>query len=182
MPRNAKPRKRHTPRPIELDPMSLAHSRASLLQPQQRAALIEPIRAAFERLRTGRGDWAAWCNVADALNVSERLAEANIANDHMPALRTAQAVLAALHARHAERQSWVMRGPEIATLQHALEIHEVQLEVCTQGEMHDAIRTVLRCVAAALKGNVGPKTTVCIGALGMGGAPSLPATAAESCA
>jgi len=165
MPRSHKPRKRYIPKRVELDTIGLAHAQASLLLPSQRHDLVAPMRSAFGRLRAGHGTNADWCNLADAMNVAERLAEINIASDRLPEFRAAQAVLAELHARHQQRGSYTMRGPEIATLETAVELHEVQLEVCTQGEAAHAITTVQRCVAEALAGNASPKAIICVGGL-----------------
>jgi hypothetical protein len=166
MPRSHKPRKRYIPKRVEIDTIGLAHARASLLQPAQRRDLVLPMQSAFERLRAGQGTAPDWCNLADAMNVAERLAEINIASDRMPEFNSAQAVLAELHQRAQQRGSYTMRGPEIATLAAAVELHEVQLEVCTQGEAAQAITTVKRCIAAALAGNASPTALICVGGLG----------------
>jgi hypothetical protein len=160
MPRSHKPRKRYIPKRVELDTIGLAHAQASLLQPAQRRDLVLPMQSAFDRMRAGQGTAADWCNVA------ERLAEINIASDRMCEFQAAQAVLAELHQRAQQRGSYTMRGPEIATLATAVELHEVQLEVCTQGEAAHAITTVRRCVSEALAGNASPKARICVGGLG----------------
>jgi hypothetical protein len=166
MPRSHKPRKRYVPKRVELDTVSLAHGQASLLQPAQRRDLVAPMLSAFDRMRAGQGTSQDWCNLADAMNVAERLAEINIASDRMPEFQAAQAVLAWLHERAQARGTYTMRGPEIATLATAVELHEVQLEVCTQGEAAQAITTVQRCVSQALAGNASPAALLCHGGLG----------------
>jgi hypothetical protein len=166
MPRSHKPRKRYVPKRVAIDTIGLAHAQASLLQPAQRRDLTVPMQHAFERLRAGQGTGADWCNLADAMNVAERLAEINIASDRMPEFNAAQAVLAELHQRAQQRGSYTMRGPEIATLATAVELHDVQLEVCTQGEAAHAITTVKRCIFEALAGNASPKARICVGGLG----------------
>lgn len=174
MPRSHKPRKRYVPKRVEFDTIGLAHAQASLLQPAQRRDLVAPMLSAFDRMRAGQGTSQDWCNLADAMNVAERLAEINLANDRMPEFMAAQAVLAELHERAQARGTYTMRGPEIATLATAVELHEVQLEVCTQGEAAHAITTVKRCVAAALAGNASPKARICVGGLGQDHPPTTP--------
>lgn len=167
MPRSSKPRKRYIPKRVDADPFDLASARAALVPPHVRAQFERPMQASFDLLRRGAGNWSAWCNLADSMNVAERLADLGIASDRKADILQAQAALAALHDRHANSQSWTLRGAEIAALQLATEIHEIQLEFATQGELYEAIATVQRCVQQALAGNVSPRATVCVaGALG----------------
>lgn len=166
MGRSHKPRKRYVPKRVDLDPMGLATALASLLQPEQRADLVLPMNAAFLRLRLGQGTHACWANLADAMNVAERLAGLGIANDHAAELQAAHAALASLHARNAEGGTWVMRGTEIAALEVALELHQIQLDHCTQGELAQAITTVQRVMSQALAGNASPRAHICMGGLG----------------
>ena len=166
MGRSHKPRKRYIPKRVDLDPMGLAHSMASLLSLPQRRQFSEPMRSAFARLRAGQGDAGCWCNMADALNVAERLAALAIANDHADELKAGQQALADLYQRHTTRGGWVMRGTEIAALEQAMDVHGAQLQLCTQGEMAEAITTVQRTMAQALAGNASPGALVCVGMLG----------------
>lgn len=169
MGRSHKPRKRYIPKRVDLDPMGLAHALACLLTLPQRRELTEPMRRSFARLRAGQGDAGCWCNLADALNVAERLAALAIANDHADELQAGQQALADLHLRHTTRGGWVMRGTEIAALEQAMDVHSAQLQVCTQGELAEAISTVQRTMAQALAGNASPSALVCVGLLGKPG-------------
>lgn len=167
MPRSHKPRKRYIPKRVELDTMGAAHARASLVPHAERMALVLPVRAALDRLRRGAGDWGAWCSLADALNVAKRLAQLGIASDRAGEFDTAQHALGTLHERVQDTRSWTLRGEEIKALADGVELHEVQLEVCTQGELAEAITTVRRCMAQALAGNAPKAARVCVaGALG----------------
>ena len=165
MSRNRKPRKRYTPRRVDIDPVQTAIALASTLQPFQRAMLRNPLRAALKALRTGTRDHTAWNTMADAMNVAERLAERGIVSDRMAEIEAAQAALYAVHTRHAVSGSWTLRGPELQALRVGRFFHMVQLAYCTQGELRDAILTVQRNVAQALAGNASPRAKVCVGML-----------------
>lgn len=175
MPRSHRPRKRYVPKRIDHDPVELAISGAALLHASQRASLIDPLRGAFEALRTGRGTQDAWRAMADALNVAEQLAMQGIASDHAELILRAQAALAALHARRQAGGSWTLRAPELDALRDAAEIHEIQLEHATQAETGRAITAARRRVQQALVGNAPRDAIVCIGALG-----TAPATGASA--
>lgn len=166
MPRSHKPRRRYVPKRIELDPIDLAISGAALLQPEQRAQLIEPTRRAFADLRSGRGSEQAWRDMADACNVAEALAEQGIANDHAEKFEGAQVALADLHARVRATGRWTLRAAEIVALQDAMEIHEIQLEHASQREIGRAIATVRQRIGQALAGNALRDAIVCAGGLG----------------
>lgn len=168
MPRSHKPRKRYVPKRVEWDPVNATHARASLVPPAEQQALVRPMLAAMDRMRRG-GDWGAWCSLADALNVAERLAHLSIASDRLPEFEAGQDALGAVHQRHEATNSWTLRGDEIRALDTALELHAVQLSLCTQGELAEAITTVKRCVEQALAGNAPRSARVCVaGGLGQG--------------
>ena len=56
----------------------------------------------------------------------------------------------------------LLGASEIRALADGVELHEVQLEVCTQGEMSDAIFSVQRHVAQALAGNAPRSARICV--------------------
>lgn len=165
MPRNRQPRKIYRARAARVDAIQHAIDRVATLSDEQRAALGGPMQRAFEAFRAGQGNANAWADLADAMNVGEALAELSIAANLNTYFSQAQAALAAVHARHAGTGSWTLRGPEITALDDAVWAATVQLQHCSQGEMHDAITTVKRRMAAALAGSAAPGTTVCVGLL-----------------
>jgi len=117
----------------------------------------------MRNLQQGTNPAAAWSTLADSFNVAEVLCEMNIANDHAKTIDAAQEVLAELHRRHAEKNTWTMRAAEMQALEQAVVIHGIQLRFASQGEVANAIATVKRRLAAALAGNASPKTRMCIG-------------------
>lgn len=147
---------------MQCDPVNATIARASLVPHSERNELTQAMHRALNALRNGTGHAGHWCNMADAMNVAERLAEAGIANDHAAEFTAAQQALAAVHTRQSNGGSYTLTGPEIHALHTAAELHEVQLELCTQGELFEAIATVQRRVAQALAGNSSPTAIVCV--------------------
>lgn len=166
MPRSHKPRKAYRPGRVDTDPAGLAMARAALLPAEPRRTLYAPVQRALDGLRTAKGGWAAWCGLADAMNVAEQLALRGIASNLLGEIEAAQAALQALHARHTESGSWTLRAAELKALDDGVFVHRVQLEHCTQGELHDAIQAVQRRVAQALAGNAPRDARMCVGELG----------------
>jgi hypothetical protein len=118
-------------------------------------------------LRAATGGWAAWCSMADVVNVAEQLAHRGIASDRLADFDAAQQALQALHARVNASQRWALYAAELSALDMAVVLHAIQLMHCSQGELRDAIAAVQRISAAALAGNASPRHTVCLGALGL---------------
>ncbi|MCX7279655.1 MAG: hypothetical protein NTZ15_20475, partial [Burkholderiales bacterium] len=145
----------------------LATSRAALLLPQQKASLTRPVTAALHNLRCCTEPWPAWCNLADALNVAEQLALRNIASDRLPEIQAGQKIMHDIYHRQDERGTWAMRAHELDTLDFALQLHTIQLGLCTQGELKDSIQAVQRRVQQALAGNAPKNARVCVGQIGI---------------
>jgi hypothetical protein len=160
-----KPRKRHTPRRVDADAVEVAIALATKLRPEQRASFRQPLRAALEGLRTGRGGWPAWNNMADGMNVAEQLALRGIASDRLPEILAAQEALHHIHRRQLERGTWTLRAAELTALRIGRFFHFVQIKHCSQGEMKHSIQAVLRRVSQALAGNAGRDAIVCVGLL-----------------
>lgn len=165
MGRTAKPRKAYRPRPVDADPTQLAIARAALVPPAERTKLLTPLATALDGMRQARG-WEAWCSMADALNVAEQLALLGICSDRMPEIQAGQAALQGVYARRADGGTWTLRAEEIKALDEAAFFYRVQLRLCTQGELHDAIQAVRRRVPQALAGNAPRNARVCVGQLG----------------
>lgn len=166
MPTSHKPRKRYAPQPVRLDAHLHAIDRVATLLDTQRQDLSTPMQEAFDLFRTGRGTAAAWCTLADALNVGEVLTELQIGTNLRGHFAMAQGALAAVHARKTAGGTWTLRGLEIAMLDDAVWAAKVQLDHCSQGELTDAVNTVKRRARGALTGGLSADTTVCVGLLG----------------
>lgn len=155
MPRPAAPRKRYRPHPVRPDAVHLAADLVSVLSPQQQADLVRLMQQALDTLRRGAGGWAAWCGLADALNVAEALCARNIASNLIDKVVLGQCALRDLHQRVTAGRGWTLRGPEIAALDEACWVHEVQLRHASQGEVGAAIQRVQRVVRGANNGGAG---------------------------
>ncbi len=156
----SRPRKRYVPKRVANDPVLVAITRAIALTPERRAQLFDPIRAAFEAARRGQLTKAGWRDLADAVNVGEQLARRGIASDRVGDFLAAMKVLADLIERAEERGTWTMYPAEISALELVVEIHRIQLEHCSQGELMESIAAVRRWVTEAKRGNYTPGARV----------------------
>jgi hypothetical protein len=166
MGRTRKPRKAYRPSAVDALAHDTAMARASLLRPEQRLELLAPVRRALANMRMGIDPDAAWCGLADAMNVAEQLASIGIASDRVPEFMAAQAALQAVHTRRATLGRLVCTGTELKALDEAVMLHGVQLQVASQGEVAAAIQAVKNRVSQALAGNAPRDALVCVGELG----------------
>jgi hypothetical protein len=149
-------KKPRVPRPL-YNPIALATAGARKFTPDQLAKLMAPNTAALEALRTGAFDDNHWRDLADAFHIAEALARppVNIANDHADKFEEAQTVLYALSEQFRDRKTWTARAPQLAAVQDALEIFEIQLQNVAQGEFERAVERIKRRMIEALRGNGG---------------------------
>jgi hypothetical protein len=155
MPGTRKPRKRYRPadRRMDHDPISLAASQAALLSIPEQTATLAKARSGFDALRAGNGSVSAWQSVADGLNLAEMLVKLRIGSNLGPDIRAGQLAMAALMHQVKAGGGWTMRGPQLATIDNALDLYRVQLSLCSRGELREAHAMVRSRIRAALAGH-----------------------------
>ena len=83
-----------------------------------------------------------------ALNMTEALALMRIGEDWKVEIRAAQDALFAVGSRGAETGKFILRGPELKSLNLGMEIHDAQLEVCTVAELERAMDLVHKTIVS----------------------------------
>ena len=83
-----------------------------------------------------------------ALNMAEALARMKIGDDWKVEIRAAQDALFAVGSRGAETGKFILRGPELKSLNLGMEIHDAQLEVCTVAELERAMDLVHKTIVS----------------------------------
>ena len=83
-----------------------------------------------------------------ALNMTEALAMLRIGEDWKVEIRAAQDALFALGSRGVETGRFILRGPELTSLNLAMQIHDAQLEHCTVSELERAMDLVRKTIVA----------------------------------
>jgi len=77
-----------------------------------------------------------------AMNMAEALIRMQIGDDWRSEVRAAQDALFAVGSRGVETGKFILRGPELTSLNLGMEIHDAQLEACTVAELERAIDIV----------------------------------------
>ncbi len=165
MARNKRPRKPYRPRMVDVDVVHNTIARACAMPAPRQDTLYLPAFAALANFADGNGNRAAWCDMADCMNVAEALCELRVLTAHVDMFQAAQAALHSIFQRGGS-PAWTITDAEAAAVRDALWFYRAQLIYCTQGEMANAIELVKRRKHQALQGNASPDAIVCVGALG----------------
>ena len=169
---NRRPRKAHRPRPAHLNALAMALVRAGKLLPAEHAGQVDIIRRALLEFSAGRDCWPHWRSLADAANVAETLSAMGIGRGQQAAdvLDSAQAALAAVHRRHAERGSWTLYAAELDALHWLIALHAKQLAECSRGEFERALDSTHERLTQALAGNAPRDAVIVVGQIAAGAA------------
>lgn len=116
-------------------PLDEARFRASTMDAAERVKLTGKIRESWDRARAGQCTPADWGRIASAINIGFALARLGIASDRVSDFDAAADALTSWARRLRDTGSWTLRGGEVRALDLALEIHEVQLQFASRGEL-----------------------------------------------
>ena len=97
---------------------------------------------ALKSVRCGEGTREDVDTLIAAFNITEALAMMRIGDDWKDEIRAAQDALFAVGSRGAETGKFILRGPELTSLNLGMSIHDAQLEACTVAELEKAIDIV----------------------------------------
>ncbi|MBK5061808.1 hypothetical protein [Paraburkholderia domus] len=129
--------------------MEWAMAGAHLLPAERRAELFGPVAQAFEALREGAATMEQWYTIDNGLRLSEALIGLNIGNNLAPQIGDGRTALEAVGARLRVTGLSTCRAAELPLVREATELYEIQLGLCTQGEISKAVRAVQRKINGA---------------------------------
>lgn len=120
-----------------------------LLPAVRRGELFDPVAQAFDTLREGAASMEQWYAIDNGLRLSEALIELNIGNNLAEAIRVGRDALDEVGGRLRATGSSTCRAAELATIREATELYQIQLGLCTQGEISKAVRAAQRKINGA---------------------------------
>ena len=153
MSRNAR---RRAERPVYLNTMQIAKSRAQRLSHEDIAAQGALVEAALREFLQGIDCARHWCSLADTANMSETLAGMGLGSGpHADAMiENGQQALAAVHQRQATRGTWTLYPAEIEALHWLVALYcRTQLPAISYGELDTALERTLNRIVQARAGN-----------------------------
>lgn len=155
MSKSKKPRKQYRPKPVTqhggLVAIAMCHARgenASTLKADQVTDLGVAYWLSFENLRTGSANEESWSCVACALNVGMVLTEKGIGAEYEQDLVKALDGLFRAQIRSKKSGNWRLDGEALRDVEHALQIHDQQMEIAKRWEVTAAMNTIYARLAA----------------------------------
>ena len=136
-------RSKYRPKGVIRDPMSHAISGMKKVGDlSSGTTLMIMNHDALENVRKGLAQRKDIDVLIAAVNMAEALIRMRIGDDWKDEIRAAQDALFAVGSRGAETGKFILRGPELTSLNLGMEIHDAQLEACTVAELEKAIDIV----------------------------------------
>ena len=99
-------------------------------------------REALDAMRSGKATETHMNNLALAANVSMVLCERGVGPECLPDVLSAQDALVRIQARAMRTGRIAADGPGLQALLALLDVHEAQIEACTQAEMLSALQEI----------------------------------------
>lgn len=134
---------KYKPKGVRLDVMSWVKSGMMLTSKVGGGSIITQTRIknhiSIEALRKGEAGFDDIDTLINAFNVTEALAIMKIGDDYRAEIRAGQDALFTLGVRAKEKGRFVATGPELMSINLAMEIHDAQLDICTVAEMEKAL-------------------------------------------
>lgn len=134
---------KYKPKGVRLDVMSWVKSGMMLTSKVGGGSIITQTRIknhiSIEALRKGEAGFDDIDTLINAFNVTEALAIMKIGDDYRAEIKAGQDALFTLGVRAKEKGRFIATGPELMSINLAMEIHDAQLDICTVAEMEKAL-------------------------------------------
>lgn len=109
---------------------------------------------AFVKLREGAANREDWNLICQALNVGEALCEFNICNNLIDYFHRGHEALHQIALRMLSGKSSTCYAQELFAISEALEMHKIQLKLCTQAEFSRSIARVTNLLKGGAQDDV----------------------------
>jgi hypothetical protein len=116
----------------------------------RQSAIALHYRAAFDAMRSGRGDEDQWSMVVLGLNKALILSEMGYGPEWEARINAALEGAFRAKLRGDKTGKWGFDGPALSAIAEALEVHEAQLEAATQAEILEARDKLKRRIEAGI--------------------------------
>jgi len=140
---------KYKPREVRVDNLAWITSGMLPVSAAKEAMINLGIRnhGAMESLVKGQGTRGDAVTLRSACITARALAMLDLGKEYKPDLDKAQVTIAEMIARGDSTGRYLFKGPEIATVNLGMEIHEAQLEICTIAKLEEAVKLALNVVS-----------------------------------
>lgn len=146
--------KKYKPREIKANALDWAIAGVFTFPVETQRDIMKQPMASFELLRQGRASRDDWNQICQALNVGEALCELHIGDNLLDAFHQGHEALHQIALRMLGGKSSTCYAHELAAVTEALDMHKIQLQLCTQAEFSRAIKRVTNLINGGAQDDV----------------------------
>lgn len=134
-------RSKYRPRPVLVNPVAYAIESVRPVAAQEQFLIDLKIKnhGAMAALAQGRATRDNMVTLSDMLDISAALSELGFGNSYHDVLSNGGSALREVIARAESVGKYILRGPELASINLLMELHDAQMEVITVRELERAI-------------------------------------------
>lgn len=129
---------------LKINPMAYLLTGMSRLSSKTVTTLKTINHGSMVALTNGTADKSDWDNITTVLNMGVVLSENVFHRAHLQDFKDAQVAHVSCGRRLEKHGKFGYTGPELEIVNHAMNIHDAQLDVSTVGEVEDAHREVYK--------------------------------------
>lgn len=142
MSRSKKPRKAYRPKPV-INSLDWGINGSAKFDKDSIAEILRIVEESFLVMKQGKATAEEWNMIAQALNISEALAQLNIGSNLTPHIRAGQWAMNEVGKRMIAGRNSVLRAQELHDIDEALIRYHAQLTLCSVGEYRRAVKGVI---------------------------------------
>jgi hypothetical protein len=146
--------KKYRPKAVSENPILDALYGASVLDAERKQEIMTHIYLALDLLRQGKAERHHWNTICQGANIGEALTELHIGDNLRPDFDRGHAALHQVALRMLQGASSTCRAAELEAIRECVAMFEIQLGICTNGELARAERRVQNLLSGGAVENV----------------------------
>jgi len=146
--------KKYRPREVRGNALDWAIAGVHTFPVETQRDIMKVAMNGFNKLREGIASRDDWNLVCQALNVGEALCELHIGDNLIDDFHRGHEALHQIALRMLSGKSSTCYAHELAAINEALEMHKIQLQLCTQAEFSRAIVRVTNLINGGAQDSV----------------------------
>jgi hypothetical protein len=146
--------KAYRPRHVQSDPVSWAIAGVHTLPAEQQRKAMQQVDAAVLLLKQAKATRDDWNVIHQALNIAKALADLQIGANLLQQINSGEHALRDIAGRMALGKT-ACYGYEIALIDEAVSMYQIQLRLCTQAEFQRAVKRVRQLVMCGAMDDTG---------------------------
>lgn len=142
-------RSKYRPRQVFSDPVAwVINGFKPMSESGEAVSLKIKNHSALSDITQGQGDKNKVDVLIAAMNMAEALHIVNpaLGKEYAPEIKAAQDAIYMMAKRGVAKGRFVFTGPEMQAMNTGMEVHDAQLDVCTIGELEQAIKYVYEAI------------------------------------